>query len=332
MQDTDESNAKPKFLSEKLFLIIKWIFVLILGVILYRIFQQKQQNFSDLITEFSKIVKAKNIFKLSLVFILIIVNWACEAKKWQILTNKFEKLTFTDAFQSVLVGLTLGFITPANLGDFAGRTMNLQKKNRSEGIGSVLLGNGIQFYITLIFGIVAYLLISKNDLTIFDQIIFGLLVFCFFLGIIVFYKRIKILIFFNQFTWIKKYETYLKALTLFESKVFARVFIWTILRFLTYSLQFVIMLQIFQIEVKFIDLWAISCLVLLFKTLIPSINFLSDLGIRQISALHFFSFYSVNISSVITAIFTLWIINILLPVLVGSVLFLRIKNTNKSIL
>ena len=332
MQDTDESNAKPKFLSEKLFLTTKWIFVLILGVILYSIFQQKQQNFSNLTTEFSKIFNTKNIFKLSLVFTFIIVNWACEAKKWQILTNKFEKITFIDAFQSVLVGLTLGFITPANLGDYAGRTMNLQKKNRPEGVGSVLFGNGIQFYITLIFGIVAYLLLWKNDLTIYDQIIFGLLVFCFFLGIVVFYNRTKMPIFLNAFAWIKPYKNYFKALTSFENKVFINVFIWTTIRFLTYSLQFVIMLQILQIEVKFIDLWAISCLVLLFKTLIPPINFLSDLGVRQISALHFFSFYSVNISSVITATFALWIINILLPVLVGSVLFLRIKNTNQSIL
>lgn len=330
MQDNDESNAKPKFLPEKLFLIIKWIFVLILGVILYRIFQQKQQNCSDLFTEFSKIFNAKNLFKLSLVFTFIIVNWACEAKKWQILINKFEKLTFIDAYQSVLVGLTLGFVTPVNLGDFAGRIMNLQKKNRSEGIGTILLGNGIQFYVTLTFGIIAYLLIWTNNLTIFDQIIFGLLICCFFLGLIVFYKRTKILIFLNRFTWIKPYEIYLKALTLFENNVFIKVFIWTTLRFLTYSLQFVMMLQIFQINVKFIDLWAISCLVLLFKTLFPSINFLSDLGVRQISALHFFSFYSVNISSVITATFALWIINILLPVLVGSVLFLRIKNNNKS--
>jgi len=332
MQDNDESNAKPRFLSEKLFLIIKWIFVLILGVILYYIFQQKQQNFSDLIIEFSKIFNAKNLFKLSLVFTFIIVNWACEAKKWQILTNKFEKLAFIDAYQSVLVGLTLGFVTPANLGDFAGRILNLQKKNRSEGIGTVLLGNGIQFYVTLTFGIIAYLLIWTNNLTIFDQIIFGLLVCCFFLGIIVFYKRTKILIFLNRFTWIKPYEIYLKALTLFENKVFSKVFIWTTLRFLTYSIQFVIMLQIFQINVKFIDLWAISCLVLLFKTLFPPINFLSDLGVRQISALHFFSFYSVNISSVITATFALWVVNILLPVLMGSVLFLRIKNNTKSIL
>ena len=330
MQDTDESNAKPSILTEKLFLVLKWIFVLILGIILVRTFQQKQQNFDSLIKAFSKIFISKNLLKLCFVFLLIFVNWACEARKWQILTNKFEKLSFMDAYQSVLVGLTLGFITPANLGDFAGRVFHLNKINRQEAIGTIILGNGIQFYITLIFGILSYLIIWSENILIFDKIVFVVLIFSFFLGIFIFLKRNKIQIFLNQFAWIKRLEIYVKALTAFENKTFVKVFIWTILRFLTYSLQFVIMLQIFQIKVEFIDLWAISCLVLLFKTLIPQINFLSDLGIREISALHFFSFYSVNISSVIIATFALWIINILLPVLLGSIFFLKIKNLNKS--
>lgn len=330
MQDNDESNAKPRIVSKKPFIVIKWTFVLIIGVILVHTFQQKQQNFDNLTQEFSKIFISKNLIKLCFVFLLIFVNWACEAIKWQSLTNKLEKLTFIDAFQSVLVGLTLGFITPANLGDFAGRVLHLKKTNRTKAIGTIILGNGIQFYVTLIFGIISYLIIWTQNILIFDKIIFGILIFNFFLGIFIYLKKSKIHFFLTRFAWIKRYEIYLKVFTGFENKIFIKVFIWTILRFLTYSLQFVIMLQIFQIEVKFIDLWAISCLVLLFKTLIPQINFLSDLGIREVSALHFFSFYSVNVSSVITATFALWIINILLPVLLGSIFFLKIKNLNKS--
>ncbi len=332
MQDNSESNAKPRFPSEKLFLITKWIFVLILGVILYRTFQQKQQNIGELLDEFSKIFTQINLTKISLVFSLILVNWGCEARKWQILMNRFEKLSFIDAYKSVLVGLTLGFITPASLGDFAGRTISLTKLNRSSGIGTNLLGNGIQFYVTLLFGILSYLIIWNKNISNFDQILFTFLNLCFFLGIFIFSNRSKIQLFINRFSWIKPYQIYLKALIEFENKDFTKVFLWTILRFLIYSLQFVIMLQIFQIDVKFMDLWAISCLVLLFKTLIPQINFLSDLGIREISALHFFSLYSVNIPSVITATFTVWIINVLLPVLLGSVLFLKLKNTNKPVL
>jgi hypothetical protein len=330
MQDNYESNAKPRISIEKLFLILKWLFVVILGVILVRTFQQKQQNLADLVKEFPKIFIPNNALKLILVISLIFVNWACEAWKWQILIFKFQKITFIDAYKSVLVGLTLGFITPANLGDFAGRIIQVKKTDRPEAVGTILLGNGIQFYVTLIFGIFSYLIIWSKNILLFDKIIFGILIFCSVLGILVFLHKHKLQEFFNQFNWLSRYEKYSKALTQFKNKTFGKVLVWTILRFLTYSLQFVIMLQIFQIEMKFIDLWAISCLVLLLKTLIPQLNFLGDLGIRQISALHFFSFYSVNISSVITATFALWIINILLPVLLGSMFFLRIRRQSKT--
>lgn len=332
MQDNYESNAKPRFLSEKLFLIIKWIFVMFLAVILYKTFQQKQQNIDNLTKEFSKIFLRKNSLSIITVLSLILVNWACEAKKWQILMIRFEKISFIDAYQSVLVGLTLGFITPASLGDFAGRTLHLKKSNRSAGIGTNLLGNGIQFYVTLIFGISSYLIIWYKNISNYDKIIFVALIFCTLLGIIIFINRSKIQIFTNRFSWIKPYQIYVNSLIEFENQDFIKVFVWTVIRFLTYSFQFVIMLQIFQIDISFINLWAISCLVLLFKTIIPQVNFLGDLGVREFSALHFFSYYSIDTASVIMATFALWIINILLPVLLGSFLFLKIKNTNNSIL
>jgi hypothetical protein len=259
------------------------------------------------------------------VVLLIFFNWGFEAKKWQILIRKIENISFIDAYQSVLVGLSLGFISPANLGDFAGRLMKLKSKNRSEGIGSILLGNGIQFYVSMLFGAIAYVLVlSKKDSKI-DQIVFIGVVLMLILGVIVFTFRGKITSFFIKFKKIKKYENHLKALTEFDLVDFKNIFLWSVLRYITFSLQFVLVLIVFQVPLSFLQLWAISCLVLLFKTIIPPINFVTDLGVREFSALHFFSLYSVQTSSVVTATFFLWLINILLPVIVGGFLFLKSK-------
>jgi uncharacterized membrane protein YbhN (UPF0104 family) len=146
------------------------------------------------------------------------------------------------------------------------------------------------------------------------------------LGILIFFQRDKIAIFLNKFQLISSYNIYWKSLINFEKDTFIQVFLWSILRFSIIVLQFILVLQIFEINIKFIDLWAIACLVFLFKTIIPQVNFLSDLGVRELSALHFFSLFSVNLSSVISATFFLWLINILLPVLVGGILFLKLKR------
>ncbi len=326
MQDTHELNPKASIFTEKLISVIKWAFVVALTYVVFQTFKQKEQNLSTILSEFEQIFIWKNIPKIALVFCLIFVNWACEAKKWQVLANQFNPLKFLDAYQSVLVGLTLGFISPANLGDFAGRIIHLKNNNRKQGIGSILLGNGIQFYVTLIFGIFAYLIIYGINFPRIHQIIFGCLVFCIFLGIFVFFVRDKIEYFLGKNKLISRYKIYWQSLIDFNNQTFFQVFIWSVLRFLIIAWQFVIVLQIFEIHIKIIDLWAISCLVFLFKTVVPQVNFLSDLGVRELSALHFFSLYTVSISSVISATFFLWLINILLPVLVGGILFLKIKK------
>ncbi len=325
MQNTQETPPKASILPEKLFLVIKWVVFALIFIILFKTLQQKQESIDSLIREFRGIFFQENSYKLIFVILLIFLNWGFEAKKWQILARKIENITFVNAYQSVLIGLTLGFVSPANLGDFAGRLMKLKSKNRSEGIGSILLGNGIQFYVSILFGVIAYTIIFAKNISIFDQIIFCLLIFTLIFGIIVFTFRDKITLFLSNFQWIKRYENHLKALTEFDLREFRTVFFWSILRYLTFSLQFVIVLIIFQINIPLFELWAISCLVLLFKTIIPPINFLSDLGVREFSALHFFSLYSVQTSPVVTATFFLWSINILLPVIVGGFLFLKSK-------
>ena len=326
IQNTQETIPKTSILSEKLFKGLKWAIFAIIIVIIYQAFQQKHQNLGKIIIAFQKAFVWKNTGIIFLLITLIFINWGFEALKWQILANKIELISFSKAYQSVLVGLSLGFITPANVGDFAGKIWYLKSKNKSETVGTILLGNGIQFYVSLIFGVISYLIIWQKSISIFDQIIFGLLIFALVLGIVIYSMRFKIIEFLQMKSWLKNYKNHLNALILFNTKEISTLFLWSFLRYLTFSLQFVLMLWLFEVKINLIYLWAASCLVFLFKTIIPAINFISDLGVREYTAMHFFSLFSVNISSVISATFCLWLLNILLPVIVGSLLILQTKN------
>jgi uncharacterized membrane protein YbhN (UPF0104 family) len=325
MQNTQETSPKARNLSEKLFIVIKWSVFAIIFFVLFGFLKGERVNIIDLIHEFRRLSIAENLMYLITIILLIFFNWGFEAKKWQILVRKIEDISFIDAYQSVLVGLSLGFISPANLGDFAGRLMKLKSKNRSEGIGLVLLGNGIQFYVSILFGALAYAVILSTKSSKIDQIIFIGVILTLILGVIVFKFRGKITTFFTKFKIINKYQNHLKALTEFDLSDFKDIFIWSVLRYITFSLQFVLVLSVFQVPLPFLQLWAISCLVLLFKTIIPPINFITDLGVREFSALHFFNLYTVSNTSVLTATFFLWLINILFPVIVGVFLFLKSK-------
>ena len=302
---------------------------MIFGIIIWvliQTFRQKILSISTLIIELRKAITWKNVVPIILLTFLVLINWGFEAKKWQILVHKIEHLSFIDAYRSILIGLSLGFITPANIGDYAGRMWQLKSEKKTESIGANLLGNGIQFYVSLIFGAISYLIFWKKTLTIIDQIIFGVVIFCLFLGIIVYQQRIKFVQFLQKYAWIKPYDNHLNVLISFTFEEIKQVFGWSILRYLTFSLQFVIVFQIFAVNMNFIDLWAVSCLIFLFKTIIPAVNFIGDLGVREYAALHFLGFFPVNISAIVTATFSLWFVNILIPVLVGSFFVLRLKN------
>lgn len=326
MQNTQESVLKTSILSEKLFSILKW---LIFGLIVwfsYQAISKEIDKISDLWNVLRDAINVENTLKITILLLLILVNWGIEAKKWQILASKIENISFKSAFQSVLIGLSLGFVTPANLGDYAGKIWQLKSKNKTESVGAILLGNGIQFYVSLLFGEMAYLIIWRKEITIFDQIIFCLIAFALILGVIIYHYRVKIIGYLPKIAWLKSFQNHFEMMLKFNSNEIGQLFMWSILRYLTFSLQFVLIFMIFKVNIHSIDLWAVSCLVFLFKTIVPAINFISDLGIREYTALHFFSLFSVNISAVIIATFCLWFLNILLPVIFGGLLVLRIKN------
>jgi hypothetical protein len=326
MQNTQESSPKASFLSEKLFPIFKWA---IFGLIMWFSYQSLHKEITkvdELHLLIDQAINYQNAFKIILLLIFIFINWGFEAKKWQILASKIERITFSEAYQSVLVGLSLGFVTPANLGDYAGKIWLLKSKNKTETVGAIVLGNGIQFYVSLIFGAIAYLTVWSKKITIFDQILFCLVAFLLVLGIFVYIFRKEIIGYLPKYLWLKRFQNHFEMIVKFNANEMQQLFLWSILRYLTFSFQFVLMLLIFEINIHLMDLWAVSCLIFLYKTLVPAINFISDLGVREYSALHFFSLFSVNISAVIIATFCLWFLNILLPVLIGGLLVLRIKK------
>ncbi|MDZ7898167.1 MAG: lysylphosphatidylglycerol synthase domain-containing protein [Arcicella sp.] len=326
MQNTQESNLKASFLSEKLLPIFKWV---IFGLIMWFSYQSLKKEITkidELYFLLEKAINYENAIKIGLLLTFIFINWGLEAKKWQILASKIEKISFIEAYQSVLIGLSLGFSTPANLGDYAGKIWTLKSKNKTEIVGAIILGNGIQFYVSLIFGAIGYSMVWNKKITTFDQIIYCLVAFLLILGICAYIFRRKLIGYLPKRSWLKKFHNHFEIIIKFDSNEMQLLFLWSILRYVTFSLQFVLMLLVFKINIHFIDLWAVSCLIFLYKTLMPAINFVSDLGVREYSALHFFSLFAVKTSLIIVSTFCLWFLNILIPVMVGGLLVLRIKN------
>lgn len=116
-----------------------------------------------------------------------------------------------------------------------------------------------------------------------------------------------------------------------------RLFSLSLLRYLIFSFQFILLLNIFQIEAQGIYVFSSVCIYFLFTTIIPMFSVI-EAAVRAAIALIVFSELGISNASLAVVAILLWLINIVFPSVVGYVVLLRenlslssftFKNRNK---
>lgn len=276
--------------------------------------------------DFNLVFYKNSIFYLVFVVLLMLLNWSLEIKKWQLLINKFEKISFLNSAKAVLTGLTTSIFTPNRIGEFVGRILFVSKKNRINAIISTGIGSYSQIFATLFMAGVAVFLIKYGVLSIIDDnyfikwVIVGFLIVLFLL--IVFSREIINKFFKNsESVFIKKIIT---VFNFYSIKELLIVVLLSLLRYLVFFIQFYIFTQYFNVNISILDSFIALAIFYAFNLGIPSF-FISELGIRVSSSIFIFSFFSSQISEIVLAISFLWIVNVLLPTIIGSFLFIKAK-------
>jgi hypothetical protein len=312
---------------------IKTIIFLIVVLLLYRLIQSKIEHFDEIEQRFKTLFLPKNIFLLIIILLLTPINWAFEAWKWQKLALKVEKISFVEAYKGVLIGLTFSTASPMMIGDYAGKVLMLKTDKRLQSIGAILLGNAIQMYVSLLFGTISYLffVIWANPNPMFLHIcIVGFLIACMVFGIFLSLNlpNIKAFLSKNKYLeYLKKYLDVLENYTLLELK---KLFIIALSRYVIFSIQFALMFKVFQVNLPIYVLFFGIGIIFLTKTLISILNTLGDLSIRELTSIYYFGFFGANIAAVSSATFMIWLVNVLFPMLIGSVFILQLKFTPKK--
>ena len=120
-----------------------------------------------------------------------------------------------------------------------------------------------------------------------------------------------------------------KIIPAYNFKQVAQLLWLSFLRYLVFSFQFVILLKMFLPKLNLMDIFSGTTWIFLIKSIVLSFNFLLDLGIRELSALQFFESYGVSEVNILAGILSIWILNILFPSILGTVLLWRINIINK---
>jgi hypothetical protein len=256
-----------------------------------------------------------------LVIVLMPLNWAFESAKWKLLLNKVHKISFINSYKSVLLGATLGNLSPLMIGDFVGRLRDVPSCLKPKAVVALLLGNGMQMFVLILFGKAGYETIFYNNNlvgTTANIIIRHALTVLIIIGFLFFSKRIK-LPKFNAINFLNVLDNYSKS-TIFD------LFNWAFFRHLLFTIQFVVLLEVFDVDLPAYLLVGLVSIIFLFKTLGAVLGMLGDIVSRQLTAAYFFGLYAVPIEPVLAAATLLWIINIFVPMFVGAFLIFSRKK------
>lgn len=284
---------------------LRTIFGLILCGVLYYLFP-KQLHFSQVSGSFA----FHPTFYLSI--LLVPLNYGLEYQKWKVSlrTQQLEHPS-SRAVQSFFAGLITGLLTPNMQGNFLGRIYYFDRKKRIPLIFLTLIGNMAALLVTLLFGIVGYLIFQPfipfeaSSTTIF---LIGIII----VSSLIFYYT------FDKSKWGKRKWKGFKRIHLLLTKFpnyRHQMLAWSSLRYITFTIQFALLLTACGFTFN-LQLLAAVAVIYLLTTLIPS-AFLGKLGVRESVSLTVLGGIYNNGSAILTASLLIWIINILVPALVG---------------
>lgn len=260
--------------------------------------------------------------------LLFPVNWALEALKWKYLTAKIEKVSFMRSFRGIFTGVTLGFVTPFGLGDYAGRILQLKSPERARGFGAVFISRISQFYITLVCGSSSLIFLAYKTKNIdgffsnsFDVFVFFILVTnSIFILLFLFHKKILLLL--KEWKLFKKAYPYVEVIAEYSYNEITYVLLLSFLRYAVFTTQFIIILYCFNVSNNIGILLLGVNFIFLVKSVIPT---LFDLGVRESAALYFFSEFTLLTNPIVFASLSIWFVNILIPAIVGMFLIFTLK-------
>lgn len=294
---------------------------ILLGVLYYIVKKISETSQTiDLLTLF----QAADLKMICLVLVLMPLNWCLEAKKWQRLILELESVGFGLALKSVLGGLPFGLFTPSRIGAFVGRLLFLKTDNKIAATGYSLFGSIIQLIVTLEMGLLAaVLLIETVDIPWHIDDVLGVNYRLFLLITVLLSLLVFALFYLNVKTFSDFVNEKMKHINL---TILGLVWTYSFLRYIIFSVQFFLLLEAFHSTLSVYLTFLLIMLTFFVTTVIPS-SALSSLIVRGGVAVFFFSAFQVPSDIVIVSSSLLWLINLGVPALAGSVLIAQLKIT-----
>jgi hypothetical protein len=274
----------------------------------------------------------RSAWKFWVVIVLLLVNWGVEARKWQVLMQRLESISLWTSFKAILSGVAFAMNTPNRVGEFGGRILYVSEGKRLTAVSLSIAGSFSQLIVTMIAGTTGLYFLSDDIVRYYDSdsntiwlkllwfVLVAITVIC-----ILTYFRISWLIKgIEKLPGLSKLVHYISILEEMNVTILLRVLSLSIVRFIVFAFQYILLLHVMHVQVPWWQgFWAISVLFLLLA-IWPTIALL-ELGLRWEYSLVLFKLFSQNTVGIYAAATGIWLINLVIPAIAGSLLLLGIR-------
>jgi hypothetical protein len=271
---------------------------------------------------------------LSIVLILMAMNWFVEALKWKYICQQFQIISLRKSIESVLCGLSWAIFTPNRIGEYGGRVLFLSPKKRVFGIIGMGMGSISQMVITNVVGVFAfswfvYVYLTIQGLWFIGVSLLALVYAAFFLLL---YFRIGLI---NnllvRIKFLRKYQRFFGLLLRYDQKKLRKIFLYSAIRYVIFTSQYCLLMQVLIPNLPFFEMIMMVFILFFVQSALPSLD-LFDVGVRSVTASYFFGFLTDQYVAVMAIAACIWFVNLIIPAIIGSFFTFKIKffDTNNN--
>ena len=305
------------------------IIFFMLWILYIQVFEKN--DLSNLIIQFKEsLIKTGNWIYITIAVCLVPINWLLESKKWKLLINHFQTFSMREALYSVLAGVSVAIMTPGRIGEYGGRLVGIKQSNQPKAILANLISSLSQNIINIGIGLVGAILFMQNFMPL-HQTIFLSLMFMSSLIIsimLLIYFRIDLLsgiiAYLPGWKWVQKVRLSISSFEEMDSSALFTLLGISMLRYITYLSQYVLLIYFFGVTDNLIASVLGVVTIFFLQSNLPLPPALSVLA-RGEMAIFLWSVFTSNVLGIIAASFSLWIINLVLPAILGTIIISQAK-------
>lgn len=257
------------------------------------------------------------------------INWGIESYKWKSITKQVESVSYLTALKSVFSGICVGNIAPGRAMEFLAKIIFFKYENRPSITVLHFINGMFQMLITVTVGVIAISLKlnqTNNSSTFIYLVLAGglcmILFFCWaILNVSFIQKKLKFIKWFKNIPETSSIK--------FKKSLIVKLVSLSIIRYLVFTTQFYLIYNSLSPQNNILSIFMSIASYFMLTSLIPMISFIEP-AIRAAIALFVFNETNDDTITVVLASTFVWIINVVVPSILGYIVILKTKLDFRS--